>query len=170
MKGDGAGGCYSSDWPNDDGKVGETTVDDILSHWTDLHPLGWMEELEGVVIHTPSSPVQPPAPVPAPVHPPVAGGSHNGSWTNFPGSAAFKIGQANDAVWILGLRLQAAGFDKHKSLGHATYAPSHFFEAHDWRNVQDFQKAQGWSGANADGFPGPLTWQKLGEASHWKVA
>ena len=31
----------------------------------------------------------------------------------------------------------------------------------DRLNVQDFQRAQGWTGDDADGFPGPETWARL---------
>lgn len=166
MKGDGKGGCVSSDWPNDDGRVGDATVLEVLAKWSNLKAEGWMEELEGHVVYTAPTP----APAPVPVHPPVAGGSSNGNYANFPGSAAFKIGHSDPAVWVLGVRLQAAGFAKHFSHGQSAYAPSHVFELHDLLNLKAFQEAQGWSGANADGFPGPATWSHLGAAAHWKVS
>lgn len=31
----------------------------------------------------------------------------------------------------------------------------------DRRNVEDFQRAQGWRGSAADGYPGPETWRRL---------
>lgn len=31
----------------------------------------------------------------------------------------------------------------------------------DRRNVEAFQRAQGWRGKEADGYPGPDTWRRL---------
>lgn len=31
----------------------------------------------------------------------------------------------------------------------------------DRRNVEAFQRAQGWRGAEAEGYPGPETWRRL---------
>lgn len=75
---------------------------------------------------------------------------------SFPGRDAFKTGKSHPAVTILGKRLVAHGFGKHYKVG-----PGPTFSEADRKNVQDFQKAQGWSGSDADGFPGPETWKRL---------
>ncbi|SMO55199.1 peptidoglycan-binding protein [Melghirimyces algeriensis] len=75
---------------------------------------------------------------------------------SFPGRDAFKTGKSHPAVTVLGKRLVAHGFGKHYKVG-----PGPTFSEADRKNVQDFQKAQGWSGSDADGYPGPVTWERL---------
>lgn len=75
---------------------------------------------------------------------------------SFPGRSAFKIGKSHPAVTVLGKRLVSHGFGKHYKVG-----PGPTFSEADRKNVQDFQKSQGWKGADADGYPGPVTWERL---------
>lgn len=75
---------------------------------------------------------------------------------SYPGREAFRLGQRHSAVTVLGERLVAHGFGKHYSVG-----PGPTFGPADKANVQDFQKAQGWSGSDADGYPGPESWKRL---------
>lgn len=75
---------------------------------------------------------------------------------SFPGRDAFKIGKSHPAVTVLGQRLVAHGYSKHYKVG-----PGPTFSEADRKNVQDFQKAQGWTGSDADGYPGPETWKRL---------
>lgn len=77
----------------------------------------------------------------------------------FPGAAAFKIGQAHDAVLTLDQALIRKGYTRHND-GNG-YQAGRVFTEYTRLNVQDFQKAQGWSGADADGYPGPTTWERL---------
>ncbi len=73
--------------------------------------------------------------------------------------AAFFMGATGAHVTWLGQRLVAHGFGKHYSTG-----PGPIFGAADRANVMDFQKAQGWSGKDADGFPGTETLRLLAAA------
>lgn len=77
----------------------------------------------------------------------------------FPGPDAFKIGKRHPAVTVLGQRLKHHGFDKHHD-GNG-YQPGPVFTKYDRENVQDFQRCQGWTGKDADGFPGRTTWDRL---------
>lgn len=74
----------------------------------------------------------------------------------YPGPAAFRPGQSNDSVLALGKQLVAKGFGKNYTSG-----PSRAWGEADRRNVEAFQRAQGWTGRDADGYPGPETWRRL---------
>ncbi|MFD5144013.1 peptidoglycan-binding protein [Streptomyces sp. NPDC058401] len=74
----------------------------------------------------------------------------------FPGGQYFRPGQSNDHVARLGRRLVERGFGRHYSEG-----PGPRWSESDRRNVEAFQRAQGWRGAEADGYPGPETWRRL---------
>jgi hypothetical protein len=86
-------------------------------------------------------------PIPAPAAPP------------FPGRAAFKLGKSNPAVTMLDRQLVRLGYTKHND-GNG-YQPGPQYTTYTRDNVRDFQHAQGWSGDDADGFPGPETWSRL---------
>jgi hypothetical protein len=74
----------------------------------------------------------------------------------FPGTQHFRAGQSNAYVERLGQRLTERGFGKHYTVG-----PGPRWGEADRRNVEAFQRAQGWRGAAADGYPGPETWRRL---------
>ncbi|MFJ8308409.1 MULTISPECIES: peptidoglycan-binding protein [unclassified Streptomyces] len=96
----------------------------------------------------PASPGPAVRPVPAPVSvqaPPA-----------YPGRSYFRTGQDSDYVTQLGRQLVAKGFGTYYTLG-----PGAWWGEEDRRNVEAFQRAQGWSGAAADGYPGPETWRRL---------
>jgi hypothetical protein len=57
---------------------------------------------------------------------------------------------------LLGERLVLKGYGSHYRIG-----PSPTWGDADRLNVQDFQRAQGWTGSGADGYPGPETWRQL---------
>ncbi|MFF9065223.1 peptidoglycan-binding protein [Streptomyces sp. NPDC014891] len=76
--------------------------------------------------------------------------------TAFPGRGAFRPGQSNAYVEKLGKQLVKRGFGKHYLSG-----PGPRWTEADRRNVEAFQRAQGWRGAAADGYPGPETWRRL---------
>ncbi|MEU7564917.1 peptidoglycan-binding protein [Streptomyces fradiae] len=84
--------------------------------------------------------------------PPLAGQSP----PPYPGRAHFRPGQSNQHVETLGRRLVRLGYGRHYGTG-----PSRTWSEADRRNVQDFQRAQGWRGGAADGHPGPETWRRL---------
>lgn len=83
-----------------------------------------------------------------------AGSSSNA--TGFPGRGSFRPGQSNAYVEKLGKQLVKRGFGKHYLSG-----PGPRWTEADRRNVEAFQRAQGWRGAAADGYPGPETWRRL---------
>ncbi|MGC5342282.1 peptidoglycan-binding protein [Streptomyces sp. AM 4-1-1] len=88
-----------------------------------------------------------------------AGGAKGGGSQKapaFPGRGFFKRGASNSHVARLGKRLVQKGYGTHYRVGPGT----RWSEA-DRRNVEAFQRAQGWRGASADGYPGPETWRRL---------
>ncbi|MFD4534559.1 peptidoglycan-binding protein [Kitasatospora sp. NPDC058397] len=74
----------------------------------------------------------------------------------FPGRQYFGPGQNNDQVRLLGEQLVRKGFGGSYGVG-----PGPRWSESDRRAVQAFQQAQGWRGAEADGYPGPDTWRRL---------
>ncbi|MEV4425255.1 peptidoglycan-binding protein [Streptomyces sp. NPDC053792] len=74
----------------------------------------------------------------------------------FPGRGYFRLGQSNAYVEKLGKQLVKRGFGKHYLSG-----PGPRWTEADRRNVEAFQRAQGWRGGAADGYPGPETWRRL---------
>ncbi|GAA4918306.1 peptidoglycan-binding protein [Streptomyces coeruleoprunus] len=87
----------------------------------------------------------------------IAGGtSRSAAVPRYPGRGHFRPGRSNTYVEMLGRRLVKLGFGRHYTTG-----PSPRWGEADRRNVQDFQRAQGWRGGAADGHPGPETWRRL---------
>ncbi|MFD5251342.1 peptidoglycan-binding protein [Streptomyces bobili] len=74
----------------------------------------------------------------------------------FPGRRHFRPGANNRFVTLLGQRLVKKGYGKHYSVG-----PGPKWSEADRRAVEAFQRAQQWTGADADGYPGPETWRRL---------
>lgn len=74
----------------------------------------------------------------------------------FPGPASFRPGRSSGHVEKLGRQLVKKGYGRHYVTG-----PGRRWTEADRRNVEAFQKAQGWRGGEADGYPGPETWQRL---------
>jgi hypothetical protein len=74
----------------------------------------------------------------------------------YPGISAFRPGASGDAVLKLGKQLVKKGFGKYYTSG-----PTPRWGEADRRAVEAFQRAQGWSGKDADGYPGPETWRRL---------
>ncbi|GHI89501.1 membrane protein [Streptomyces xanthophaeus] len=74
----------------------------------------------------------------------------------YPGLSVFRPGKSHDAIAALGRQLVKKGFGKHYTSG-----PGSRWSEADRRNVEAFQRAQGWRGASADGYPGPETWRRL---------
>ena len=62
----------------------------------------------------------------------------------------------NKYVTELGKQLVKKGFGKYYTTG-----PGPRWGEPDRRNVEAFQRAQGWRGGAADGYPGPETWRRL---------
>ncbi|WP_328888883.1 peptidoglycan-binding protein [Streptomyces sp. NBC_00316] len=86
------------------------------------------------------------------------GGESGGADTApvFPGRSYFRPGQSNSHVLELGRQLVKKGYGKYYVSG-----PGPRWTEADRRNVEAFQRAQGWRGAEADGYPGPETWRRL---------
>ncbi|MCH5585428.1 L,D-transpeptidase family protein [Shimazuella sp. AN120528] len=86
--------------------------------------------------------------------------SANSYTASFPGKQYFKKGASNKYVYQLGVMLQRVGKGKHYRVG-----PSNQFTEADRLNVQEYQLSQGFKGTkpgqDADGYPGPETWNRL---------
>ena len=74
----------------------------------------------------------------------------------YPGRGMFRPGATNAYVTKLGKQLVKKGFGKYYTTG-----PGPRWGEADRRNVEAFQRAQGWRGGAADGYPGPETWRRL---------
>ncbi|MFF0094497.1 peptidoglycan-binding protein [Streptomyces canus] len=74
----------------------------------------------------------------------------------YPGRAMFRPGATNEYVTQLGAQLVKKGFGKYYTTG-----PGPRWGEPDRRGVEAFQRAQGWRGGAADGYPGPETWRRL---------
>jgi murein L,D-transpeptidase YcbB/YkuD len=88
------------------------------------------------------------------------GGSSSGSGSSsssaFPGRSYFGPGKSNAHITKLGKQLVKKGYGRYYTRG-----PGPTWGEADRRNVEAFQRAQGWSGRDADGYPGPETWRRL---------
>ncbi|MGW7606332.1 peptidoglycan-binding protein [Streptomyces sp. NPDC054766] len=86
----------------------------------------------------------------------TAGPGSSHTVPGYPGRAVFRPG-ANDAhVTQLGRQLVKKGFGTYYKTG-----PGPRWGEADRRNVEAFQRSQGWRGGAADGYPGPETWRRL---------
>ncbi|MFD3311725.1 peptidoglycan-binding protein [Streptomyces sp. NPDC058656] len=74
----------------------------------------------------------------------------------FPGTDKFGPGKNNSSITMLGQQLVRKGFGTFYTQG-----PGPKWSEADRKNVQSFQRAQGWTGSSADGLPGPETWKRL---------
>ncbi|WP_435228766.1 peptidoglycan-binding protein [Streptomyces sp. Tue6028] len=83
------------------------------------------------------------------------GGSSHGV-PGYPGRGMFRPGADNAHVTRLGRQLVIKGFGKCYTSG-----PGPRWGEADRRNVEAFQRSQGWRGGAADGYPGPETWRRL---------
>ncbi len=93
----------------------------------------------------PPDPTAAPTPKPAPTPVPP-----------YPGADTFGPGKSSAAIQQLGEQLVKKGFGRHYTTG-----PGPTWTDADRLNVTDFQLAQGWTGPEADGYPGPTTWTLL---------
>ncbi|WP_203721850.1 peptidoglycan-binding protein, partial [Streptomyces coelicoflavus] len=86
---------------------------------------------------------------------PAAGPASHGV-AGYPGRGMFRPGADNAYVTRLGRQLVRKGFGTYYTRG-----PGPRWGEADRRGVQAFQRAQGWRGGAADGYPGPETWRRL---------
>lgn len=85
-----------------------------------------------------------------------SGGGGGSSSSSYPGGGAFGPGKSNSHITTLGKQLVKKGYGRHYTSG-----PGPSWSESDRRNVEAFQRAQGWTGKDADGYPGPETWRRL---------
>lgn len=105
------------------------------------------KQILGIDKEKPDGPGAPKPTTPKPVIPP------------FPGRKYFGAGQRNQYVEQLGRQLVKKGFAKyHDGDG---YQPGPRWTEYDRKNVQAFQRSRAELRGDADGLPGPLTWQLL---------
>ena len=77
----------------------------------------------------------------------------------WPGKGAFVLGQRHPAVRVLDERLWAHGYrGVYDAAGESV---GDLFNATTRAAVSAFQRDQGWTGADADGYPGQITWDRL---------
>lgn len=76
--------------------------------------------------------------------------------SSFPGASFFGDGKSNDYITQLGTMLCARGGRRFYAVG-----PGPSWGAADRRACAAFQSAQGWTGSDADGYPGAHTWELL---------
>ncbi|MBT2367034.1 peptidoglycan-binding protein [Streptomyces sp. ISL-10] len=88
----------------------------------------------------------------------VTGGS-TAQPPGFPGRDHFRPGRAGDHITRLGRQLVERGYGRYYTS--ARSALSARWSEEDRLAVQAFQRAQGWRGRAADGYPGPETWRRL---------
>ncbi|MDQ0684069.1 hypothetical protein QF032_003021 [Streptomyces achromogenes] len=88
--------------------------------------------------------------------PPVAPASSAPRVPAYPGRGVFRPGAQNAYVTQLGRQLVKKGFGRHYTTG-----PGPRWGEADRRAVEAFQRAQGWRGGAADGYPGPEAWRRL---------
>ncbi|MGW6462184.1 peptidoglycan-binding protein, partial [Streptomyces sp. NPDC055078] len=74
----------------------------------------------------------------------------------YPGRDHFRPGRSSTYVTQLGRQLVKRGYGRYYTSG-----PGPRWGEADRRNVEAFQRAQGWRGSAADGYPGPETWRRL---------
>lgn len=73
----------------------------------------------------------------------------------FPGSTYFRLGKESDLILAMGKALVRAGYTGY-SVG-----PSRKFERGDIKAYAWWQRKLGYSGTDADGYPGKSSWDKL---------
>ncbi|MEV5241934.1 peptidoglycan-binding protein [Streptomyces cinnamoneus] len=74
----------------------------------------------------------------------------------FPGRGYFGPGENNRWVTLLGKKLVEKGYGSFYKTG-----PGPEWTGVDRAACAAFQRDQGWTGADADGYPGPDTWKRL---------
>ncbi|MGQ4515644.1 peptidoglycan-binding protein [Streptomyces sp. DW26H14] len=87
---------------------------------------------------------------------PAAAQAPAGKVPAYPGSRFFGPGRSNAYVERLGRQLVKKGYGTYYTTG-----PGRTWSEADRRNVAAYQRALGWRGSAADGYPGPETWRRL---------
>ena len=135
-----------SDWKPDPkgvdwGKM-RTRIATILAGPPNATPIGnWVDgDADGSGTTPPTKPTEPKPP----------------AGSTFPGASKFGPGANNAHVTKLGQMLVQRGAQRFYAEG-----PGPRWSDADRNATQAFQRAQGWTGADADGIPGPRTWDLL---------
>lgn len=157
-----ANGSISSTDFDMNGYVGDGRVhiSSIAAVNTDhgLHYAGWTEDIDGVTVW--HAPAKPPTPAPKPDPTPTV------KLVPYPGAEHFKLGHSDPAVTQLGRWMLGANLTPHHR--GSVYVPGPEYSSFDLANVKTAQLAQGFTGTDADGLPGPKTWDAIQEA-YFKV-
>ncbi|MFJ2292088.1 peptidoglycan-binding protein [Streptomyces sp. NPDC087894] len=115
-----------------------------------IDPRGFTMDSMRVRIHDRLGGAKPPAATKPPTAPKPA------ARPAFPGRAAFGPGKSSTSILLLGQQLVRRGYGSHYKVG-----PSKQWGEADRLNVAAFQRAHASLRGDADGYPGPLTWQLL---------
>jgi hypothetical protein len=86
----------------------------------------------------------------------LASGHPSSGLTPFPGSSFFHVGQSSDIITRMGRRLVEVGCGSHYQVG-----PGPDWSEADRANYADWQRKCGYSGSDADGYPGLTSWNRL---------
>ncbi len=86
---------------------------------------------------------------------PRPGGDPPPSYEPFPGAGFFRIGQRSPIITAMGRRLVAEGCSRYR------VGPGPDWSEADRQSYAAWQRKLGYSGADADGIPGPTSWSKL---------
>lgn len=152
-------------WKSLDSRGGVSANHVDHAHFLFHASASWPAYLDQVVIGGPSAPViEKPSPVKPSPGLPATGVNNPLPWDgkSFPGAAAFRSGQRHAAVKVVQERLKVHGYDP--GLVDSYWGPA------SNAATRRFQLAQGWTGSDADGIPGPETWRRLLAAPKAKPA
>ncbi|MFI1866738.1 peptidoglycan-binding protein [Streptomyces jumonjinensis] len=97
--------------------------------------------------------------------PPPAPAAELASVPAYPGPGHFRPGRSSAYVTLLGAQLVKRGHGRFYASG-----PGPRWSEADRRATEAFQRAQGWRGRAADGYPGPETWRRLFARTGERVA
>lgn len=123
-----------------------------------------MPQMRVDVAHAMTGATPPAKPTPAKPKPPAKPSKPAApALVKFPGRAVFAIGKRSKYTTMLGEWLIKAGYGR---TGDANgYQASSLFTEYDRKNVALFQRSRAALKGDADGYPGPLTWQLLQQAA-----
>ncbi|MGV9312294.1 peptidoglycan-binding protein [Streptomyces sp. NPDC003691] len=133
------------------------TAKSVIGHleWSDrkIDPRGFtMPELRTRIARRLASKPTGPAKPGGPAKPPAPGGPRHHP---FPGTAFFKAAPSSPVITAMGRRLVAEG------CGEYAVGPGPRWSEADRRSYARWQRKLGFRGADADGWPGPASWNSL---------
>ncbi|MFD6421544.1 peptidoglycan-binding protein [Streptomyces sp. NPDC060198] len=114
--------------------------------------MDWMRERIGVRLDADETP----APAPAPTKPSATTPTKSKpAYEPFPGASLFRVGRSSPIITAMGRRLVAVG------CGRYAVGPGPTWSEADRASYAAWQRHLGYSGAAADGIPGPTSWAAL---------